>query len=143
MDQTFDEIGEHMLELQTDTPAPTDKHRSNYKPESTNINTVRAREHRERIKAKMAIAEGKLTPEQQTPLEFLLSVMNDPSQPARRRDKCAIAAAPYIHPRVVTDNAKLGIKERRQIAAEEALRNGKFASADPPLAVRITDRTKH
>jgi hypothetical protein len=37
--------------------------------------------------------------ERLTPLEFMLRVMNDPTQPEARRDRLAIAAAPFMHPR--------------------------------------------
>ena len=36
-----------------------------------------------------------------TPLAFLLSVMRDPKQPDDVRLQAAIAAAPYVHPRLV------------------------------------------
>jgi len=35
----------------------------------------------------------------QTPLEYMLAVMTDPTADALRRDRMAIAAAPYVHPR--------------------------------------------
>src|SRR5215831_115582 len=34
-----------------------------------------------------------------TPLEYMLAVMQDPTADALRRDRMAIAAAPYVHPR--------------------------------------------
>jgi len=34
------------------------------------------------------------------PLDYMLSVMRDPSAEQRRRDAMAMAAAPYLHPRV-------------------------------------------
>jgi hypothetical protein len=51
---------------------------------------------------------------EQTPLQFLLSVLNDPSQPPGRRIRCAVAALPFCHARIVP----LGKKE----AAAEAAR---------------------
>jgi hypothetical protein len=36
-----------------------------------------------------------------TPLAFLLAVMRDPKQPDDVRLQAAIAAAPYVHPRLV------------------------------------------
>ena len=50
-----------------------------------------------------------------TPLERLLAVMRDPSADPARRDRAAIAAAPYCHPRA----AETGKKARK---AEEAKR---------------------
>jgi hypothetical protein len=51
-----------------------------------------------------------------TPLSYLLQVVNDPSASDARRDKCAIAAAPYVHPRPLAE----GKKQRQVKAAEEA-----------------------
>jgi phage terminase small subunit len=34
-----------------------------------------------------------------TPLEYMLRVINDPSAAQTRRDRLAVAAAPYLHPR--------------------------------------------
>jgi phage terminase small subunit len=34
-----------------------------------------------------------------TPLDHMLEIMNSPAEPAERRDKMAIAAAPYVHAR--------------------------------------------
>src|SRR4051812_36526636 len=56
----------------------------------------------------------------QSPLEFLLAVVNDPSQPPGRRIRCAIAAAPYVHARV--EPLRLGKKE---LAAELARTAGR------------------
>jgi hypothetical protein len=36
----------------------------------------------------------------QTPLEHMLAVLHDPAVDADRRDRMAIAAAPYLHPRL-------------------------------------------
>ncbi len=49
-----------------------------------------------------------------SPLDYMLSVMNDPGVDDARRDRMAIAAAPYVHVRAA--DAKPGKKE----AAEEA-----------------------
>jgi phage terminase small subunit len=35
-----------------------------------------------------------------TPLEYMLRVLNDPDASPSRRDRMAVAAAPYVHPRV-------------------------------------------
>ena len=48
-----------------------------------------------------AIAQA-LAKEGATPLEFLLAVMRDESQPLATRLNCAQAAAPFIHPRLAT-----------------------------------------
>jgi phage terminase small subunit len=52
------------------------------------------------------------------PLEYMLAVLNDPAADATRRDRMAIAAAPYCHPRIA-DIAK-GKKDRQAEAAETA-----------------------
>jgi hypothetical protein len=54
-----------------------------------------------------------------TPLEYMLRVMNDPKAEALRRDRMAIAAAPYLHGRPA--EAKPGKKE---IATQEAFEAG-------------------
>lgn len=53
---------------------------------------------------------------EQFPLDYMLDVMNDPGADDGRRDRMAIAAAPYVHARA--DAAKLGKKEE---AEQEAL----------------------
>ena len=69
-----------------------------------------------------------------TPLEYMLSVMNDESADPSQRDRMAIAAAPYVHPRA--SDAQPGKKEQRQAAAEEVASGGKFTPrGGPRLAV--------
>lgn len=36
----------------------------------------------------------------ETPLEYMLRVMRDPGREHDQRDKMAVAAAPYVHPRL-------------------------------------------
>ena len=68
-----------------------------------------------------------------SPLEYMLGVMNDPEQDGQRRDKMAIAAAPYVHGKAA-DTAP-GKKEQKQEAAEKVAA-GKFAPrGGPKLAV--------
>lgn len=66
------------------------------------------------------------------PLSYMLSVMNDPSAEAERRDRMAIAAAPYRHPRLdrVTQSKK---DEAAQDAKSAAV--GKFATPSPPKLI--------
>lgn len=63
-----------------------------------------------------------------TPLEYVLHVMNDPRQPAERRDRLAVAALPFMH-------NKLGEGGKREKAADDAKKasSGKFAAAPAPL----------
>lgn len=55
-----------------------------------------------------------------TPLEYMLAVMNDSASDDGRRDRMAIAAAPYVHARAA--DAKLGKKEEAEQAALTAER---------------------
>jgi hypothetical protein len=61
-------------------------------------------------------------PLKRLPLEHKLDVMNDADQPADRRDRMAVAAAPYVHPKAA--DQKLGKKE---VAEKEA----RSAGLDP------------
>lgn len=54
-----------------------------------------------------------------TPLEYMLTVMRDAKADAARRDRMAIAAAPFVHGRA-SDVAKPGTKEQAQAAAVTA-----------------------
>ena len=51
-----------------------------------------------------------------TPLEYMLSVMNSAEADDERRDRMAIAAAPYVHEKAV--DKKLGKKEQKLEAAK-------------------------
>jgi hypothetical protein len=64
----------------------------------------------------------------ETPLEFLLRVMNDPNEPRERRDRAAIAACPYVHPRRGEGGKKDDQKEKAARAS-----SGKFAAGRLPL----------
>lgn len=64
------------------------------------------------------------------PLDWMLKVIRDKDTEALRRDRMAIAAAPYLHPKV--DVA--GKKEQKNAAAKVA-ETGKFAPAAPPKLV--------
>ena len=63
-----------------------------------------------------------------TPLEYALSVMNNPAEPKERRDRLCIAAMPFCH-------VKQGEGGKREKAAEKAekLSTGKFAATPAPL----------
>ena len=47
------------------------------------------------------------------PLEYMLAVMNDPAADEARRDRMAMAAAPYCHPRVAYT-----VKGKKDLQAE-------------------------
>jgi hypothetical protein len=42
-----------------------------------------------------------------TPLEYMLSVLRDPTVEPERRDRMAVAAAPFVHPRLASVEAKV------------------------------------
>jgi hypothetical protein len=52
------------------------------------------------------------------PLAYMLDVMNDPDADQSRRDRMAMAAAPFVHQRAV--EGEKGKKEQRQDAAKTA-----------------------
>ena len=65
-----------------------------------------------------------------TPLEYILKVMNDTSKDTNTRLKAASLAAPFIHSRKGEGNKK---EERGDKA--KAAGTGKFAASPPPLRV--------
>lgn len=71
------------------------------------------------------------TPVAETPLEFMLRVMNDPTEKPATRARMAVAAAQYIH----TKTGDGGKKDAKQSAAEEVVAKGKFSPAAPPRLV--------
>lgn len=74
----------------------------------------------------------------QTPLEYMIAVMNDETVEPERRDRMAYQAAPLYHPKPVDPNApkKLGKKEERQQIADEAASAGDYAVPAAPRLVR-------
>lgn len=63
----------------------------------------------------------------------MLGVMNDTAADEARRDRMAIAAAPFVHARV---DASGGKKAERQANAERAVaQGGKFAPPAPPKLI--------
>lgn len=69
-------------------------------------------------------------PVTETPLAFLLAVMNDLAQEPRLRVRAAVAAAQYIH----VKKADGGKKDEKQDAAKTA-GAGKFAAGEAPRLV--------
>ena len=77
---------------------------------------------------------------QQLPLDYMLEVMNDPRQPLERRDRMAVAAAPYLHARLnakvihVFDPMKMTDEElEAAIESVDKLISGDFGSASPTI----------
>lgn len=66
----------------------------------------------------------------QTPLEYMLSVMNDPAGDPSRRDRMAIAAAPFVHGRAEGEGTK-GEREKQADRAK-AVGVGKYRTPPPP-----------
>jgi phage terminase small subunit len=56
-----------------------------------------------------------------SPLEYMLAVMNDPTVDPIRRDRMAMAAAPFLH--VKADTVALGKKQQAEQEAKVADRN--------------------
>lgn len=71
-----------------------------------------------------------------TPLEYLLKVMNDPGVDTDIRIRCAIAAAPFCHPRAIL---KKGKKQEQEERAKQA-GQGIFSAGKPPLKVVKRDQ---
>lgn len=68
-----------------------------------------------------------------SPLEYMLSVMNDAEAEKERRDRMAQAAAPYVHSKAA--EAAPNKKEQRQANAEQAASGGRFAAPSAPKLV--------
>ena len=74
----------------------------------------------------MTKAEAKAQKFGMTPLEYMLNVMNDCEVDIGRRDRMAVAAAPYIHAKAVEYESE-GKKAARQAAAAESSSSGIFS----------------
>ena len=74
------------------------------------------------------VLQGEVLPANMTPLEYMLGVMNNRKAEADRRDRMAMAAAPYVHGKV----GEQGKKTAKQAAATNATAGGRFSSAPPP-----------
>lgn len=78
--------------------------------------------------------DGEPIPDEREPLDYMLDVMRDPEVDAGRRDRMAVAAAPYLHAKL----GETGKKQSKDEAASEVAK-GKFAPAPGPrLAVDNT-----
>jgi hypothetical protein len=53
----------------------------------------------------------------ESPRDYLLNIMRDPSQPADRRDRAAVAAAPYVHPRLAAETHKVEVSFADRLSA--------------------------
>jgi hypothetical protein len=66
-----------------------------------------------------------------TPLAYMLGVMVDEGADSERRDRMAIAAAPYVHAKAA--DVKGGKKEERAESAESVAKSGRFSARTAPL----------
>jgi len=66
--------------------------------------------------------------ETETPLEFMLRIMNDPNEPEEFRARMAVSSAPFCHARV---GEGLGKKEEKNERAKTA-GAGRFRASAPP-----------
>jgi hypothetical protein len=65
-----------------------------------------------------------------SPLDYMLTVMNDGEADSERRDRMAVAAAPYVHAKAA--DATGGKKEQAQAEAERLAEDSRFAVPAPP-----------
>jgi len=65
-----------------------------------------------------------------SPLDYMLTVMRDEEADKERRDRMAIAAAPFVHEK--PSDKVLGKKEQAQLEAQRVVSGGKFATPAAP-----------
>lgn len=66
-----------------------------------------------------------------SPLDYMLTVMRDEKANKSRRDRMAIAAAPFVHARIGAGKGKKDEKaDRAKVAGY-----GKFSPSTPPLKI--------
>jgi len=83
-------------------------------------------------RSKEGADEARSSPGGKSPLDYMLDVMNDSAADDARRDRIAMAAAPYVHAKA-SDTAP-GKKEQKQARAQEAA-SGRFAPRPRPRLV--------
>ena len=69
-------------------------------------------------------------PTDETPLDYMLRLMRDPNVEESRRDRLAVAAAPYVHAKV----GEAGKKEKDKDRAVDAA-SGRYAALATPRLV--------
>ena len=67
-----------------------------------------------------------------SPLEYMLQVIRDPKTEESRRDRMAVAAAPYFHSKA-SDGS--GAKVKLKQAAADAAKGNRFSPAQPPKLI--------
>lgn len=68
-----------------------------------------------------------------SPLDYMLIVMRDEEADKERRDRMAIAAAPFVHEK--PSDKTLGKKEQAQLEAQRVVSSGKFAARAAPRKI--------
>jgi hypothetical protein len=71
-----------------------------------------------------------------TPLEFLLSIMRDPTVPVEQRIRVAVSSLPYCHPRLY--DSRIPKKDALRTDAEQAVETGPWADEFGP-SPRVTN----
>lgn len=64
-------------------------------------------------------AVGNVIPGGKDPLEYMLAVMNDEKADLFRRDKMAVAAAPYVHVKMTSEEESETLRLRRKVGKKE------------------------
>ena len=73
-----------------------------------------------------------------SPLDYMLELIRNPLIDPARRDKLAIAAAPYCHARLDGGGAVKGKKEAQKEAAIETA-GGKFRAGEAPRLTAVVN----
>jgi len=105
--------------------------RGGYRPGSGPMKGAKYKTKGEKKETKAGIPEDIVADakaENLDPLAYMLKVMNDENADAARRDRMAVAAAPFIHSR---KGDGLGKKEEKADKAKSA-GAGRFAASKPP-----------
>jgi phage terminase small subunit len=71
---------------------------------------------------------GEVLPANMNPLEYMLHVMNNRKAEPERRDRMAVAAAPYVHGKM----GEQGKKAAKDAAAAAVGGGSRFGAAPPP-----------
>ena len=102
-------------------PGSGAKKGTKYRPRGTRKDSTKEKTPKDIVDAAAA--------ENMTPLDYMLKVMNDPDAEKERRDRMAIAAAPFCHQRKGEGIRK---KDEKADRAKKA-GGGKFAPSSPPV----------
>ena len=66
-----------------------------------------------------AAMRAKIEASGEVPLDYMLKVMRDENEPSERRDRMAIAAAPFCHPRLQSVQVEGDLTIRHEDALKE------------------------